>query len=79
MPKPVQLLKDNKDCFHCCRDHLSADCPKKERLCGGGKSDRECTRSHAIYKLFCADKRREFLQPLVSILIQLQMMINKKV
>ena len=57
VPKRIQLLKENKDCFHCVGDHLGADCTKKERLCGGGRSDRGCTRNHAVHELFCADAR----------------------
>ena len=55
--KRIQLLKDNGDCFHCCGDHKSSDCLKKERVCGGGKEDRGCTRSHAVHELFCVDAK----------------------
>ena len=75
--KRLQLLKENKDCFHCCGDHVGADCTKKERLCGGGKSDRGCTRSHAVHELSVL--MQEFLLLLLSILIQRLLVINKKV
>ena len=41
-----KLLKENGDCTHCTGDHKPADCPKKDRVCGGRKEDRGCTKSH---------------------------------
>ena len=55
--KRLQLLKDNGDCFHCCGDHKPEDCQRKERVCGGGKEDRGCTRSHNVHEMFCEDAR----------------------
>ena len=42
----VNLLEENGDCLHCCGDHKAADCYRKERVCGGGKVDRGCNKSH---------------------------------
>ena len=50
--KRLQLLKENGECFHCCGDHKAADCQKKTRVCGGGKTDRGCTRSHQVHEMF---------------------------
>ena len=55
--KRVQLLHENKDCSHCCGDHKSSDCTKGDRVCGGGKTDRGCTRSHKVHELFCVDAK----------------------
>ena len=52
--KRVQLLLENKDCQYCCGDHRQEDCWQKDRVCGGGKSDRGCTQSHKSHELFCA-------------------------
>ena len=49
----VSLLKENKDCTHCCGDHKPEDCSKKDRVCGGGKSDRGCSQNHKLHELFC--------------------------
>ena len=53
----VQLLKDNRDCSHCCGDHKPSDCPKPNRICGGGRSDRGCTKNHAVHELLCVDAK----------------------
>ena len=53
--KRVNLLKENKDCVHCCGDHESKDCSKKDRVCGGGRPDRGCTKGHKIHELFCTE------------------------
>ena len=55
--KRSPLLKENGDCFHCCGDHKATDCHKATRVCGGGKTDRGCTRSHQVHELFCADAK----------------------
>ena len=55
--KRIQLLKDNGDCPHCCGDHLPGDCKFEERVCGGGKTGRGCTRSHKQHELFCKDAK----------------------
>ena len=52
--KRIQLLKENGDCPHCCGDHKPADCAYKERVCGGGKDDRGCTKTHNLHELFCS-------------------------
>ena len=52
--KRIQLLKDNGDCCHCCGDHKPADCSRKDRVCGGGKDDRGCAKTHNIHELFCS-------------------------
>ena len=49
----IKLLKENGDCCHCIGDHKSVDCLKKERVCGGGKEDRGCPKSHCGHELFC--------------------------
>ena len=51
----VKLITDNSDCFHCCGDHLPADCPRKDRVCGNGKPNRGCNRGHKVHELFCQD------------------------
>ena len=53
----IQLLKANKDCVHCCGDHDSVNCNNKNRICGGGKSDRGCTQKHAGHELFCVSAK----------------------
>ena len=53
----VKLLNENGDCCHCVGDHKAADCNKKERVCGGRKEDRGCTRSHCVHELFCLQAR----------------------
>ena len=53
----VQLIKDNKDCSHCLGDHKPTDCPKPNRVCGGGRSDRGCTKNHAVHELLCVDAK----------------------
>ena len=55
--KRIQLLEENKDCKHCTADHKPEDCPKKERVCGGGRSDRGCSKQHKSHELFCATAR----------------------
>jgi hypothetical protein len=55
--KRIQLLKDNGDCVHCCGDHRATDCKWKERVCGGGKQDRGCTKSHQMHELFCVSAK----------------------
>ena len=49
----VKMLTDNNDCTHCCGDHKPADCSRKDRVCGGRKDDRGCTKSHNTHELFC--------------------------
>ena len=49
----VQLVKANKDCIHCCGDHDSVTCNKKDRICGGGQVNRGCSQKHAGHELFC--------------------------
>ena len=51
----VVLLKENKDCMHCCGDHEPKDCKRKDRVCGGGKPSRGCDKGHKIHELFCTD------------------------
>ena len=53
----IALLKENGDCFHCCGDHKPGECRRAERVCGGGKEDRGCTRSHKVHELFCVDAK----------------------
>ena len=57
IPKIIQLLKENGDCKFCMGDHLPADCKNQERICGGGKSDRGCTKSHKLHELLCKDAK----------------------
>jgi hypothetical protein len=51
----IVLLKENKDCIHCCGDHEPKDCKRKDRVCGGGKPNRGCAKGHKIHELFCAE------------------------
>ena len=51
----IVLLKENKDCTHCCGDHDPKDCKRKDRVCGGGKSNRGCGKEHKLHELFCTD------------------------
>ena len=53
----IRLLKENRDCIHCCGDHKAEDCRQKERLCGGGKKDQGCQKGHKSHELFCADAK----------------------
>ena len=53
----IKLLKENGDCVHCVGDHKSDDCRRKDRVCGGRKDDRGCTKSHKIHELFCKDAK----------------------
>ena len=53
----ISLLNENKDCKHCCKDHKPEDCPKKDRVCGGGRSDRGCSKNHKLHELFCAEAK----------------------
>ena len=53
----ISLLKDNKDCTHCCGDHKAEECHKKDRICGGGKADRGCSRSHQMHELYCSNAK----------------------
>ncbi len=53
----IELLKENGDCVHCCGDHPSNDCNNEERVCGGGKTDRGCTKSHKLHELFCKEAK----------------------
>ena len=55
--KRVQLLIENRDCQHCCGDHKSEDCNRKDRVCGGGKNDRGCAQSHKTHELFCVSAK----------------------
>ena len=55
--KRVQLLKENGDCSHCCGDHKTSDCRKSDRVCGGGKMDRGCAKSHKVHELFCVEAK----------------------
>ena len=53
----IKLLKENGDCIHCCGDHKPEDCQKKDRVCGGRKDDRGCTKSHKVHELFCVEAK----------------------
>ena len=64
--KRVQLLKENSDCEHCCGDHKPSDCDKKDRVCGGGKTNRGCTNPHHIHELFCVAAKVFTLQQVHS-------------
>ena len=55
--KRVQLLKENGDCSHCCGDHKTSECKKADRVCGGGKTDRGCSKSHKVHELFCVEAK----------------------
>ena len=55
--KRIELLKENGDCSHCCGDHKSVDCNNEERVCGGGRPDRGCSKSHEVHELFCKDAK----------------------
>ena len=50
-------MEENGDCLHCCGDHKAANCYRKERVCGGGKVDRGCNKSHNMHELFCPDAK----------------------
>ena len=62
----LQLLKENNDCKYCCRDHKSEDCRNKERVCGGGKDGRGCTKNHKLHELFCVDAKVFSVQCVLS-------------
>ena len=51
----VVLLNENKDCVHCVGDHDPKDCKRKDRVCGGGKPNRGCGKSHKLHELFCVE------------------------
>ncbi len=53
----LRLLKENNDCKHCCRDHKPENCTNKERICGGGKENRGCTKNHKLHELFCSEAK----------------------
>ena len=53
----IRLLKENKDCIHCCGDHDSVNCNRKTRICGGGNVDRGCSQKHAGHELFCVSAK----------------------
>ena len=53
----INLLKENKDCTHCCGDHKSEDCRKKDRICGGIKEGRGCSKQHKVHELFCSGSK----------------------
>ena len=53
----IKLLTENKDCIHCVDDHEPKDCNKKDRICGGIKDDRGCSKSHKMHELFCKDAK----------------------
>ena len=53
----IRLLKENGDCNHCCGDHKPNDCQFKDRICGGGKVNRGCSKGHKIHELFCAEAK----------------------
>ena len=55
--KRLELLKENGDCFHCCGDHNPEQCTKKERVCGGGRENRGCTRGHNVHELLCKEAK----------------------
>ena len=55
--KRIQLLKDNSDCIHCVGDHKPEDCSRKGGVCGGGKDDRGCTKTHFLHELFCQNAK----------------------
>ena len=57
IPSRIRLLKENGDCVHCCGDHKAADCHYKDRICGGGKTDRGCTKGHKLHELFCVEAK----------------------
>ena len=67
----VQLLQNNGDCFHCCGDHLPADCNRKERVCGGNKDDRGCKKSHTVHELFCLEAK-VFFRPTCALHLNLE-------
>ena len=49
------LLQENKDCVHCVGDHEPKDRKRKDRVCGGGKPNRGCGKSHKLHELFCLE------------------------
>ena len=51
------MLTENKDCIHCVGDHEPKECNKKDRICGGNKDDRGCSKSHKMHELFCKDAK----------------------
>ena len=62
----VKLLKENKDCKHCCGDHKYEDCPNNNRVCGGGKDNRGCTKNHKVHEMFCVEAKVFALQCVLS-------------
>ena len=55
--KRLKLLEENGDCYHCCGDHKAENCSLKDRVCGGGKENRGCTRGHKVHELFCKESQ----------------------
>lgn len=53
----MQLIKENKDCTVCLGDHKDGDCTKPDRVCGGGKQDRGCTKNHQVHELLYVDAK----------------------
>ena len=53
----VKLLKENGDCKYCCKDHKSEECNRKDRICGGPKEDRGCTKTHQGHELYCLEAK----------------------
>ena len=47
--KRIQLLKENRDCLHCCGDHTADICPRKDRKCGGDKPESGCSKDHNLH------------------------------
>ena len=71
----LKLLKENKDCTHCCGDHKSDDCRCKDRLCGGGKKDRGCSKQHKTHELFCLEAKVFAVQFVHSSLLKKQTVV----
>ena len=46
---------------------VATDCRYKDHVCGGGKTDRGCTKGHKVHELFCEEAK----------LMQVTMSVNK--
>jgi hypothetical protein len=53
----IELLNENKDCHHCCGDHKADNCSKKDRICGGIKEGRGCSKQYKLHELICSEAK----------------------
>ena len=55
--KCIKLLKKNRYCCFCLQNHKSTDCPNPNKVCGGGKPNRGCSKNHKLHEMLCADAK----------------------